>query len=120
MKLVPRNLINVRHTPHHIVIAFDTDGEDVFEVYVEPLTYSIDELYRIDAKGRMKSYSRIPQSIQDKVIEVARLNKDSGKELTPCADKTEVKGENLGFFRKYFGGVGQYNPLASQNQSGRM
>ena len=35
-------------------------------------------------------------------------------------DKTEVKGENLGFFRKYFGGVGQYNPLASQNQSGRM
>ena len=57
---------------------------------------------------------------EDKVIEVARLNKDSGKELTPCADKTEVKGENLGFFRKYFGGVGQYNPLASQNQSGRM
>ena len=57
---------------------------------------------------------------EDKVIEVARLNKDSGKELTPCADNTEVKGEDLGFFRKYFGGVEQYHPLASQNQSGRM
>lgn len=78
MKLVPRNLINVRHTPHHMVIAFDTDGEDVFEVYVEPLTYSIDELYRIDAKGRMKSYSRIPQSIQDKVIEVVNDDRIMG------------------------------------------
>ena len=56
----------------------------------------------------------------DKVIEVTRLNKDNGKELVPCKEKTEVKGENLGFFRKYFGGVGQYNPLAAQNQSGRM
>lgn len=56
----------------------------------------------------------------DKVIEIARLNKEDGKELQPCQDKTEVKGENLGFFRKYFGGVGQYNPLAGQNQSGRM
>ncbi len=57
---------------------------------------------------------------EDKVIDVARLNKEDGKELVPCMDKTEVKGENLGFFRKYFGGVGQYNPLAAQNQSGKM
>lgn len=57
---------------------------------------------------------------EDKVVEVARLNKDNGKEIAPCNEKTEVKGENLGFFRKYFGGVGQYNPLAAQNQSGKM
>ena len=56
----------------------------------------------------------------DKVTEIARLDKNDGKEITPCQEKTEVKGENLGFFRKYFGGVGQYNPLATQNQSGRM
>lgn len=56
----------------------------------------------------------------DKVIEVSRLSKEDGKNIVPCQDKTEVKGENLGFFRKYFGGVGQYNPLAAQNQSGRM
>ena len=56
----------------------------------------------------------------DNVVEIVRLNKNDGVEITPCQDKTEVKGENLGFFRKYFGGVGQYNPLAAQNQSGRM
>ena len=56
----------------------------------------------------------------DKVVEIARLDKNDGKEIVPCNDKTEIKGENLGFFRKYFGGVGQYNPLAAQNQPGRM
>ena len=57
---------------------------------------------------------------EDKVVEIARLDKSYGKDISPCKDKTEVKGENLGFFRKYFGGVGQYNPLAGQNQAGRM
>lgn len=56
----------------------------------------------------------------DEVVEIARLSKDDGKDIVPCQDKTEVKGESLGFFRKYFGGVGQYNPLTAQNQSGRM
>ena len=56
----------------------------------------------------------------NKVVEVTRLSKADGKEIVPCQEKTEVKGENLGFFRKYFGGVGQYNPLAGQNNSGRM
>ena len=57
---------------------------------------------------------------EDKVILVSRLNKEDGKDITPCQDETEVKGENLGFFQKYFGGVGQYNPFAGQNQAGRM
>lgn len=56
----------------------------------------------------------------EKVTEITRLDENSGKELSPCRDETEVKGENLGFFRKYFGGVGQYNPMAGQNNSGRM
>ena len=56
----------------------------------------------------------------NKVVEIAHLDKNDGKEIVPCQDKTEVKGENLGFFRKYFGGVGQYNPLAAQSQAGRM
>ena len=51
---------------------------------------------------------------------VEKIGVEKAKNLTPCEDKTEVKGENLGFFKKYFGGVGQYNPLAGQNQAGRM
>ena len=56
----------------------------------------------------------------DNLVDIVRLDKNAGKEIDICQDKTEVKGEHLGFFRKYFGGVGQYNPLAGQNQSGRM
>ena len=52
-----------------------------------------------------------------KVIEVARLNKDCGKDVEVVTDKTEVKGQQPGFFRKYFGGVGQYNPFAGNNSA---
>ncbi len=52
-----------------------------------------------------------------KVIEVARLNKECGKDVAVEKDKTEVKGQQPGFFRKYFGGVGQYNPFAGQNNA---
>lgn len=55
-----------------------------------------------------------------KVIKISRLTKNDGKEITLEKDKTEVKGQNPGFFRKYFGGVGQYNPFAGQNNTGRM
>lgn len=63
---------------------------------------------------------RLRFNSDEKITEITRLDENSGKKLTPCQDETEVKGENLGFFRKYFGGVGQYNPMAGQNNSGRM
>ena len=50
----------------------------------------------------------------DKVSKITRLTKEDGKDITPSQDVTEVKGQNPGFFRKYFGGVGQYNPFAGQ------
>ncbi|MBE6452908.1 MAG: outer membrane protein assembly factor BamE [Alphaproteobacteria bacterium] len=50
------------------------------------------------------------------VIEVSRLNKDCGNEVKINSDETEAPGENLGFFRKYFGGVGQYNPLSGMGK----
>lgn len=56
----------------------------------------------------------------DKVADIARLTKKDGADITPAKDKTEVRGQNPGFFRKYFGGVGQYNPFAGQNTTGRM
>ena len=51
------------------------------------------------------------------IIAIDRLSKNDGKDIEPVADKTEVKGQNPGFFRKYFGGVGQYNPFAGQNSA---
>lgn len=53
-----------------------------------------------------------------KVEQIVRLNKEDGKDIVPSTDKTDVRGQNPGFFRKYFGGVGQYNPFAGQNNAG--
>ena len=55
---------------------------------------------------------------EGQVIEIARLTEEDGQKLTPSADQTPVRGEKLGFFRKYFGGVGQYNPFAGKNSAG--
>ena len=50
------------------------------------------------------------------VIEISRLDKDCGSEVKVSTDETEAPGEKLGFFRKYFGGVGQYNPLSGMSK----
>ena len=50
----------------------------------------------------------------DKVASITRLSKANGKDIAPAQEKTEVKGQNIGFWRKYFGGVGQFNPFAGQ------
>ena len=52
---------------------------------------------------------------QNKVESIERLSKKNGKEVTICEDKTETVGHNPGFFRKYFGGVGQYMPFPTNN-----
>ena len=51
------------------------------------------------------------------MVEVTRLTKDDGKNISPSQERTEVKGQDPGFFRKYFGGVGQFNPFAGQANS---
>lgn len=53
-----------------------------------------------------------------KVAEISRLGKNSGQEIEVSSDETAAPGENPGFFRKYFGGVGQYNPLGGLNRNG--
>lgn len=50
----------------------------------------------------------------DKVVGITRLTKENGRNISPSQEKTDVKGQNPGFFRKYFGGVGQFNPFAGQ------
>lgn len=49
---------------------------------------------------------------QGKVIEISRLDEECGEKVAVSQDKTDAPGEQQGFFRKYFGGVGQYNPLS--------
>ena len=61
---------------------------------------------------------KIKFNADDRVTEISHLTQTAGKEIKPDESKTDVKGENVGFFRKYFGGVGQYNPFAGQKNPG--
>ncbi|MBQ8662057.1 MAG: outer membrane protein assembly factor BamE [Alphaproteobacteria bacterium] len=51
------------------------------------------------------------------VTEVERMNKEHGREIKVSSDATEAPGEQIGFFRKYFGGVGQYNPFGGMGNN---
>ena len=54
---------------------------------------------------------------EGEVVAVNRLNKQNGQEIAVNTDETKAYGQNPGFFQKYFGGVGQYNPFGLVNSS---
>lgn len=47
----------------------------------------------------------------DKVVSVTKLDQNSGEDISVDKDKTSSNGHDIGFFKKYFGGVGTYSPL---------
>ena len=46
-----------------------------------------------------------------KVSKFARLNETNGAEIKPDSDETQSGGHKVGFFKKYFGGVGTFSPI---------
>ena len=46
------------------------------------------------------------------VSKISTYDKANGEELQIDEDETLVKGNKVGFFRKYFGGVGAYMPIS--------
>ena len=58
---------------------------------------------------------RITFNSADEVKSIENLTLAEGNNIVPEKDKTEVKGQRPGFFRKYFGGVGQYTPFGGKN-----
>ncbi len=55
---------------------------------------------------------------KDEVAEITRLSKADGETVSVSSDETEAYGQEPGFFQKYFGGVGQYNPFMNNNSTG--
>ncbi len=53
---------------------------------------------------------------EGKVAKITQLNKDDGKEVSVDKEVTESVGHNIGFFRKYFGGVGAYMPFGTSKE----
>lgn len=54
----------------------------------------------------------------DEVKTIDVLTLADGKNIKPDESVTEVKGQRPGFFRKYFGGVGQYTPFSGKSNNG--
>ncbi len=50
------------------------------------------------------------------VSEISRLSEADGKSLKIDTDQTQSGGHNPGFFKKYFGGVGQYMPIGPSKE----
>lgn len=47
-----------------------------------------------------------------KVADIKHIDKSKGKELEVSEQETATPEQEQGFFRKYFGGVGTYTPIA--------
>ena len=52
---------------------------------------------------------------QGKVAKISTYNKDDGKQIEISEQQTPTQGHNIGFFKKYFGGVGAYMPISTKD-----
>ncbi|MEI3550192.1 MAG: outer membrane protein assembly factor BamE [Alphaproteobacteria bacterium] len=48
---------------------------------------------------------------ENNVIDIDRMSQKDGKQVAINEDKTETMGQQQGFFRRFFGGVGSYMPF---------
>ncbi|MDR1694511.1 MAG: outer membrane protein assembly factor BamE [Lactobacillaceae bacterium] len=56
----------------------------------------------------------------EQVDNIAKLTQKDGKDISIDKDRTQNVGTDQGFFEKYFGGVGQYSPIAPSGGRGGM
>lgn len=54
------------------------------------------------------------------VSSIKTYNKKDGKEIAIDKNETPTVGHNIGFFRKYFGGVGAYMPIAPSDSGDKL
>lgn len=50
------------------------------------------------------------------VNKITKLDKEAGQSLKIDKDETTSKEHDLGFFKRYFGGVGQYMPIGPSKE----
>ena len=54
------------------------------------------------------------------VTDIKTYNKEDGKNITIDKTETPTVGHDIGFFRKYFGGVGAYMPIAPSDSGNKL
>ncbi len=57
---------------------------------------------------------------KDEVQEITRMSKKDGQDININKNETEAHGQDVGFFRKYFGGVGMINPFGGRSSGADM
>ena len=55
-----------------------------------------------------------------KVAKISNYNKKDGKQIKISEQETPTSGHDIGFFKKYFGGVGAYMPISTKDSSSSM
>lgn len=54
------------------------------------------------------------------VTDIKTYNKEDGKNIALDKTETPTVGHDIGFFRKYFGGVGAYMPIAPSDSGNKL
>ena len=52
----------------------------------------------------------------DEVSRISKLTEKDGQQISIDSDQTLSGGHDIGFFKKYFGGVGTYSPIAPSKE----
>ena len=55
---------------------------------------------------------------EGRVISIDKMNQQNGEQLQVANEQTPNQEQEQGFFRKYFGGVGQYLPFGNSGGNG--
>ena len=53
-----------------------------------------------------------------RVVSIDKMNQQNGEQLQVANEQTPNQEQEQGFFRKYFGGVGQYLPFGNSAGNG--
>ena len=54
----------------------------------------------------------------DKITKIEKLSLQDGNNISIDKDETKATDRELGFFKKYFGGVGAYMPFGGNSEQG--
>ena len=50
-----------------------------------------------------------------KVTQISNYDKEDGSQIEISEQETPTQGHDIGFFKKYFGGVGAYMPISTKD-----
>ncbi len=75
------------------------------------MSSDIERIAFLEPKEVSRDVLTIKFNEQQEVVDIERLSQKDGKQVAINEEKTETLGQQQGFFKRFFGGVGQYMPF---------